>query len=46
MKPLLVKKYATMEFSSSDADKSGAIDKQEFITAFAEIIKTEKIHLL
>merc|ERR1712100_372103 len=42
MKPLLVKKYATMEFSSSDADKSGAIDKQEFITAFAEIIKTEK----
>merc|ERR1711879_33807 len=45
MKPLLLKNYAKMAFQQEDANKSGAIDLQEFLTVFAAIIKKENIQL-
>ena len=43
MKPMLIKSLAKMTFQAHDTDGNGDISLEEFIGAFAQILKQEKI---
>jgi len=39
MKPMLIKRLASMHFNEADRDKSGHIDMQEFLEIYAKLKK-------